>query len=239
MEDAKSSVGEIDLFTGVQEADVVHKHIVFRELSGIEEDVLASKKMSVSSKITRVLANCVQAFGTIQDRDTVNKMVRKMTIADRIFYLIQLRILSIGRDIQFVDKCPACGNEDKKDFDLNQVIMKDAPVATSLLKEVVLPSGKKVRLKVANGESEEKIEKATTDDNAATIGLFVRIDAIDDQPPSLVHVKQMSFKDRNALRKEIDALEGELDDTYKTSCPACGHEYEGDIPINGVDFFFP
>jgi len=239
MEEAKSQYAEVELFTGVLEGTEIHKKLLVRELSGIEEDVLASKKMSVSKKITTVLANCIIKFGTIEDRHVIMKMTDRMTISDRIYLLIQLRSISVSEVLEFTSTCPACSHEDKKVFELSQVHVKNPPTADDLFKDVVLPSGKKIRIKVADGSVEEKIEKATNESNAATIALFARCEALDDKPVNLVNIKTLSFKDRNALRKAIDELEGELDDKFRAQCPNCGHEYESEIPINGVDFFFP
>lgn len=239
MEGAKSPYVEVELKTGVLVDNTIHKSLFLREMAGQEEDILASKKMSVTKKLSTVMANCIIKFGSIEDRQTINSLVEKMVISDRVYLLMQLRAISLGNEYAFKSECPQCSHVDSKVFDLSKIEITDAPSADKLFKEVTLPSGLAIRLKVGTGQSEEVIEKSSNEDNAATMALFTRIDHIGDQKPTLFDVKKMSLKDRQALRKEIESFEGTVDDSYKASCPKCGHEYEGEVPMNGLDFFFP
>lgn len=238
MEGAKAAVGSCTLATGVKDKEgVVHKDIVFRELAGPEEDLLGSRKTKVSNKIHQILANCCQKIGTVEDRPTINDMVKKMVGVDRWLYLFKLRTLSLGKEYQFQTTCPQCGTEDKVLYDLEQIKVIKAPDAEKLIQEDTLPSGRTVRWRIADGGIEATIENNTMDDRAMTVALHARITELDDKPPSFTDVKGMSLRDRAALRKIIEEKEGQVDDEYDAVCPKCGHEYRDSLPMDPVDFF--
>lgn len=239
MDEAKSAINTVELPTGVSDENEIHKVITFRELSGYEEDILASKKMKTSAKMSLLMSNCIIKFGEVEDRQKINKFVKKMLITDRWFFLTQLRSLSLGNVYEFLSTCPSCGKDDKVFFDLNDLKITNPPKADVLYKEVKLPSGSMVRIKAADGFVEEKIETQSTDENAATIGMLARVSEINDRPATIDAIKSMKWKDRSALRKAIDKFEGEMDDKYKASCPHCSHEYEAELPMSAENFFFP
>lgn len=240
MEGAESAYSHTELATGVvDEGGEVVKSIVFREMAGYEEDILASKKMKTSVKMSTLMSNCIIKFGPHEKREVINKLVRKMTISDRWYFLTQLRIKSLGEGYKFKSLCPQCSHEDTLVFDLTKLKIKKAPDANKLFIEEKLPSGNKVRFKIADGEVEEKIENQANDENAATVGLYVRVDSINDEPVSLSDIKSLSWKDRTAFRKMIEDSEGDLDDKYKATCIKCSHEYESELPMDATSFFFP
>jgi hypothetical protein len=240
MDNARSSYGSCELKSGIYtEATGVIKNIEFRELSGMEEDVLASNKMSLSEKLTRVMSNCTIKIGTIEDRKTINEMIPKIMMADRWYYLVQLRILSVGAAYSFKAKCPSCEHVDAVDYDLNQMKVESSADISNPYREIKLPSGKVVRYRLADGTVDAKIESSSNDQNSATAGLYARIDTIDGQPVGIDKVKALVLKDRAALRADIDKNEGSIDDVVKFVCPECGHKYEGNLPLEGRSFFYP
>jgi len=240
IEGSKSAINSCELPTGVLHNNEVLTSVIFREMSGYEEDIMANKKMSTSKKLTNVIANCINKIGSIEDRSLINQFAEKMLITDRIFMLLKLRMASVDEIIRFESTCPECGKIDKKVFNLNNISFSGVPKATDLYKIVELPkSKKKLRIRAADAKVEEQIEKATNERNAVSLALFSRVDMIDDKPPAMVDILQLSTSDRTILRKSIDELEGKIDDEFKATCPDCGFEYTGSVPITGTDFFFP
>jgi hypothetical protein len=247
MEDAKSSLGSMELLTGVKlDSGEVVKHVVFRELAGVEEDVLASGTMPVSQKITTILANCTVELGPIKDQVEIRKLIEKVVIADRWNYLIALRCLSLGSNYTQSSKCPECDHEDKIMVDLRELGKDEhgnstikSPDATQLFHEFSLPNGKSIRWKIADGNTELKIEKMAREDNKATIGLYARCTEVDSKPASLADIKSLSMKERTAFRKEIEEKEGDFDDNFEATCPNCGATYKGKVRLEPQSFFFP
>ena len=235
MTDSRTTLGHCELPTGVEHEGHVLQSLHFREMAGPEEDLFANRKMSVSRKFTQVMQNCITKIGTHQDRTIINKCVEKMVETDRIYLLLQLRILSVGNEISFSSQCPECGKVDNKVFDLANITIKDPPHASNLFMDVEI-AGQKFRLKAADGKAEALIEKAQNEDKAISLAMFARIDSIDDRPASISDVIQLSLKNRKKLRDAIDKLEGRVDDKFDADCPHCGHHYVGEVPLAGPDF---
>lgn len=247
MEDAKSSLGSKELLTGVKlESGDVIKHIVFRELAGSEEDVLASGTIPVSQKITTILANCTLELGPVKDQPTIRKLIENLVVTDRWHYLIALRCLSLGSNYTQTSKCPECEHEDKIIINLNDLGKDEegksilrSPDAGNLFHEFTLPNGKSIRWKIADGHTELKIEKMAREDNKATIGLYARCTEFNSKPASLSDIKSLSMKERTAFRKEIEDKEGDFDDNFEAKCPNCGTTYKGKVMLEPQSFFFP
>lgn len=238
MEDAKAAVGEMTLATGWMIADQLVNTIKYRELAGPEEDILASR-MSVNSKMTSVMANCTLAIGSITEPHLIRKHIQNMLITDRWIYLVALRTLSLGSDYRFGVNCPNCQKGDQVIYDLRQIKIINAPKPDALFKEITLPTGKSCRIRAADGEVEATIERMSKDDNAPTVALFARVAEIGGQPADLVTIKNLPLRDRQAIRKAIDELEGDIDDKVMLKCPSCQHEHEAQLELSGANFFSP
>lgn len=237
MDGAKPSVSSVDLPSGFRIDDKIEKLIHFREMAGPEEDLLASK-MATSAKISQLMANCTTAIGAISDKQRIRKLMDEMVITDRWFYILQLRILSLGANYEFQTSCPSCSQEDKVIFDLNNIVVTNPPDPMNLYREFTTSRGTKIRWKIATGETEAKIEKMANDHNAMTVGLYARVTEINDKPVSMNDVLSLAYVERGDLRKEIDKCEGTFDDTYDAICPKCAHEYKGELRLDIRSFFY-
>lgn len=238
MEEAKAAVGEMTLATGWMIGGQHVNLIKYRELAGPEEDILASK-MSVNSKMTGVMANCTLAIGSITEPHLIRKHIQSMLITDRWIYLVALRTLSLGHEYRFGVNCPNCQKGDQVIYDLRQIKIINPPKPDSLFKEVKLPTGKTCRIRAADGDVESTIEKLSKDDNAPTVALFARVAEIGNQPADIATIKNLPLRDRQAIRKAIDELEGDIDDKVMLRCPHCQHEHEAQLELSGANFFSP
>lgn len=239
VEETKPVVGSLELPTGIKtETGEILKEIVFRELAGPEEDILVSQ-IPVSQKISLILSNCVKTFGGIDDAFKAKKYIDQIVETDRWMYLVRLRCLSLGPDYHFETTCPSCKAVDKKTADLSLLGVKAPPNVEQMYQETTLPSGAKVRWKIIDGTISAKIEKLATSSNAATVGLYARVTEFNDKPVALVDIKNLSLRDRNAFRKAIDEVEGELEDEIDCECPHCGHPYKVEMRLEPQSFFFP
>lgn len=235
MEGAKACVASCELPTGVVNEGQILKTVKFRELAGPEEDILASN-MPAAQKMTELMANCVMEFGNVSG-PKVKSLVEKMVITDRWFYLIQLRILSLGAQYQFETICPNCATKDKVRYDLMKVRVTNPPIANQLIQETVLPSGRRLRWRVMDAEIDAKVERIVTEKNKASAGLYARCTELDDKPPALSDIVGLSMRDRSTFRDEIDKKEGKVDDEYEATCPKCSHKYVGELQLDGKSFF--
>lgn len=239
MESTKPALGMCELPTGVNhETHGVLRDIQYRELAGPEEDILASN-LPASTKVTQMMFNCTKSIGPVDQPQELRKMIDKLVITDRLYYLVKLRAHSLGPQYQFELECPQCQVVDKVSFDLNQLKVDRAPKADELYKTITLPSGKIVRFKVGDGQTDAAIEKMAKPDNAPSVALFARVTEIDAKPVNFVDIKEMSMRDRGALRKAIDEAEGEFDDEFDAECPKCGNQYKGTMQLDAQSFFSP
>lgn len=239
MEETKPAVGSLELPTGVKsESGEVLKILMFRELAGPEEDILASQ-IAASQKISLILSNCSTKFGTLEDPFQIKRYVDQLIETDRWFYLVRLRCLSLGSDYQFETQCPECKQSDKKAVDISKMGVKNPPVIDKIFQETKVPSGHLIRWKIIDGTISAKIEKMATPNNSATIGLFARVTEFDNKPVTLADIKNLSMRDRNMLRNQIDEVEGDFDDEIDCACPHCGHEYKLEMKLEPNSFFFP
>lgn len=242
MEGAKSSVGSCELPTGVLRDDQkISKSVVFREMAGPEEDVLAAQSMSASQKISQILVNCTTDFDGERESSVIRKLIDKLVITDRWYLLTQLRCHSLGPRYEFKAKCPSCEHVEKLTVDLRETKVADAPHASQLFRDLELPSGKKVRWKVADGQVEAMIEQMAkkNPDKAATVALASRVTEIDGQPSTFAQVLNLSMRDRQVLRQAIDKGEGDFEDSFDAQCGACGTEYKVELQLEAESFFYP
>lgn len=237
MDNAKAAVGVVELPTGVLSGEQVLKGLKFRELAGPEEDILASN-MPASQKMTEIMANCTMEISGVLARNEIKSLISKLVITDRWFYLVQLRSLSFGSAYLTDVTCPACQAPGKETIDLNSIQVKNPPNAKELYGELVLPKTKrKIRWKVADGETDLKIEKMANQSKAASVALFARVTEVDDRPAAMSDVIDLPMSDRAALRKAMDDKEGEFDDEFDVSCQKCGHAYKAQMQLDGKSFF--
>ena len=102
------SQGTVELPCGyVDDEGKVHDQAMLRELTGAEEDILATPKMSGSEKMTRIIGNCLIKLGDIDKPG--KEIARKLTIGDRAVLLLAMRSVSLGAVYPFRVKCPSCG----------------------------------------------------------------------------------------------------------------------------------
>jgi hypothetical protein len=122
-------------------------------------------------------------------------------------------------------------------------------VGTNLF-EFLLPYSKKVvKFRFLTGRDEEEIlatsEKQkklglSTESSVTTSLLYsiVSIDGIEDRSKIASFVKMMPARDSLALRNYVRDNEPGIQMKQETSCPACGHSEEVNMPL-GVTFLWP
>ena len=103
VEEGKSSFSKVQLPTGLlDDQGVLHKEALLQEMTGREEDILSSPKMSAVQKTGQILENCVQSLGTYDHKSEKFKhYVKSLCLNDRLFLLIQIRIISLGKLFDF------------------------------------------------------------------------------------------------------------------------------------------
>jgi hypothetical protein len=235
----KSSVGIFELPCGYLAPDgELITEVKVREITGVEEDMLAAKNISGGKKITQLLGSCLERLGPMTDKPFLIQCARQLLIGDRSFLMMAIRRVTLGDDFPFTKECPKCEKESLFTVNLGQLDIRKMPDPKKRVYDEVLPSGKKVRWHCMSGKEEEAMSKVNNAD-ALSAALLVRLDMINDGPPGMSLIKSMSMKDREWLRERFDETEGGVDTTIQNVCPACGAEFEDQLDVGQTGFFFP
>jgi len=241
LENPKSTQGIFDLPCGYLASDgVLHTEVAIREMTGAEEDLLASTHMKPLKKYGELLARCVTRLGTLTDKGQLSLAVKNLTVGDRIFLLFAIRRVTLGDEYPFNEECPneACKKMNLYTINLADLEVKKMPEPAKRVYDLNLPSGGVFRFRVSTGADEERVDKFSGSEDAASLGILMRTELLNGEPPDLAKVKSMKWKDRQFIRKEWEKVEGGLDTGLDMQCPSCGAEFKRSVQVGG-SFFFP
>lgn len=257
--DPESNLIEVRVPTGLLVNENCLDLILLQELTGEEEDILASKSIPALRKMSMVLTNCIRQIGDITDRNVIRAAVDDLPSGDRQALIIALRRLSLenGHMYEMQARCDNCSKETgvTADLDSYPVDMPADPRVRTF--DDALPAGgkfKKFRWAVLDGHREqllEAIEKVVHDESGVTTQILGRLVSVDDHNfqiradskggirDAVAFVKKLRHKDLEAMRRAFAKHEGGLDLTTQWTCKHCGAEHEGMLDIAQPGFFFP
>jgi len=242
LERPKGSNGVFDLPCGYLDAEgELHREVQVREITGHEEDMLGSKTIPGYKKVGNLISACVTRIGNITDKKVLATIADELTVGDRVFLMFGIRRATLGDEYPFRGVCP---NDDCKyrglfTLDLSDLEVKEMPNPKKRIFDVTLPSGKRARFRPLVGRDEEELSKASNSDEAQSLAILMRLEMIEDQPPTIVMVKNLGMRDRNELRDSFDEVEGGIDTSLEMTCPICGTEFEEELDVGQAGFFFP
>lgn len=240
LSEIKSAVGIYELPCGwiSPEGELVTA-VKVRELTGREEDILASSSTPEHLKLNAILTNCVEAVGSITDRQKISQILLDLTSGDRVFLLFMIRLVTLGPLYPFAVTCPECSKENQPDVDLTQLEKKPMVDHLKRVFAVDLPSGKKVTWRVMNGRDDNAAAKSTKKDDLLSQNLLVRVTEIEGVLATMESVKSLGWSDRNFLREQFEEIEGGIDLTTTNTCASCQHEWDVQLDAGQLGFFFP
>jgi hypothetical protein len=220
----------------------LHKEALLQEMTGREEDILSSPKMSAVQKTGQILENCVQSLGTYDHKSEKFKhYVKSLCLNDRLFLLIQIRIISLGKLFDFKITCPHCNKPSNQTVSLEDFKVEGLKDPMMQTWSGVLPKSKKTyKCRIQDGYEEEKQEKNSKNENdILSLLIMSRLKELDGKPCTLDTVKKLPMMDRNYLRNEMKKSEGSIDNEVEIACPHCKEEFKTEIDIGSPSFFFP
>lgn len=241
---AKSSQGAFELPTGYLDAEgTLHTTLHVREMTGDEEDILASKRMQAHAKVQKILEACVTQVGTVtrEGNSDWSKVLRDLTATDRLFAVIKIREVTLGSAYTFKSKCPACSDVHEQAVSLSDFKVTPPKDPRARTWTGTLPkSGLSYTAKVQTGGDEAKLAKVEESKDLMSLGMMARVVSLGGkQPVTLGMVKNLSLADRAHLRRDFDAHEADIENKADVECPECGNEYETRIEVGDPNFFFP
>lgn len=245
METPKSGVGVFELPCGHlnEETQELVTQVELKEITGHEEDMLASKQVHPAMKMSLLLAGCVVRIGDVTDARTLRQMLQGLPVGDRVFLIFAARRVTLGNELPVRETCPACDVKHLYMIDLaNDLDVRKMRDPMKRVHDIVLPSGKMSRVRVSTGADEERMGKMmrkTQRADALSQSILMRMELLEGEKPTLQMVKSLSMSDRNFLRDEFQEIEGGVDTKLELDCPSCGNEWEKDLDLSAASFFFP
>ena len=213
--------------------------VSLREMKGHEEDILASKRIGGPEKITAILGNCITRIGNIAEPPIIRQLAAKLTITDRVYLMLTLRILSLGANYDFDVTCPKCGTPSSHKVRLDDLDVR--PPENKKVHEypLTLPSGKAVILRIMTAEDEVKLERGGMDRDSLSLAIIARLKTLNGQSPSIAEVKDLGLRDRCYIRDHYERIEGNVDTDIDAHCPSCRFDFKTSIDVGQPSFFFP
>jgi hypothetical protein len=239
LENAKSSQTLVELPCGYLDAEGVYKDVELREMTGNEEDLLASSAIPHHKKISALLSRCITRIGPYTDKGKIASIVQDLLLGDRIFLLFAVRRLTLGDEYPFRARCDSCNKEGSYLVDLSDLTIQEMPDPSKRIFDVELPSGIVVRFRCLTGRDEEESNKRPDNENRASVQIFTRVELINGQVPSMASIKNLSSRDRDFLRAKMEEVDGGVDTALELQCQFCNAEWSEDIEIGQPGFFFP
>lgn len=246
-EAARSSQATLELPTGyLDEQGRLHRAIVIREMDGRDEDLLANQKIPVGARLSRMIENCILSIGSHRQQDAGwSDIVQSLPVIDRLWILLQLRILTVGPIFSAKIQCPAegCQRYSLQNVDLNDLPVHGISEPEKRTYGGKLPkSGRDFVCRVMTGADESRLTKMAqkNPEDLVSIAIASRLVSLDAKSPvSIPDVKSLSLVDRQHLRNLFKKHEGEIDRDMECSCPHCGTEFRQEIDFDSPNFFFP
>jgi hypothetical protein len=220
--------------------------IEIKAMTAREEDILTSRALlKKGTVISELIKSCI-----------VKRSIDPLQLlsGDRNAVMVAIRITGYGPEYNVELECPECNIKSPHGFDLSSLPIRRLEIEPvqpgANIFEYLLPySKKKVQFKFMTGRDEEEImvmsEKQKklalgTETNVTTNLLYsiVSIEGITDRSKISGFVKNMPARDSLALREFIKDSEPGIIMRQDTTCPACGHSEEVNMPL-GVSFLWP
>ena len=246
-EEGKSSATVLELPSGyLDETGNLHREIYLREMDGRDEDILSNQKISMQSRMNKLTENCIISIGPFNKSDPRwPDIVLSLPVIDRLWIIMQIRILTVGPIFSAQVKCPdaECGKYSQQNVDLNEFEVKGLVEPEKRSYSGTLPkSGKAYVCKIFTGADEGKLSKVAQKNKEDLMSLAIssRLLSLDGRPaPSLNELKSLSVLDRQHLRNMFKKHEGEIDRSMECTCRFCDLEFTETIDLDTANFFFP
>jgi len=213
--------------------------VVVREITGAEEDMLASPKIKDYKKMGELIARCTESIGTITDRDEIARIIPQLLVGDRVYLFLLIRRVTLGDEYPFRSKCPECQAEGSFNVDLSALDVKSMADPIKRTLEVTTPRGRQVVMAPMDGVREERLSTFKNENDKATLALAARVVSLQGKPATIGDLKALSLSERNFLRDCYQQVEGGVDTTVEITCPHCNFDFKNELDVTQRAFFFP
>jgi len=221
--------------------------IEIRHMTAKEEDILTSRSLLKKGlAINRMLQNIIVD-------NSVN--VDTLLIGDKNAIIIAARISAYGADYETQVTCPACMNNSKYGFNLEELGVKYAEDIEEGIREegnnfiITLPKTKvHVEVRLLNGQDEKFLADATSmkrknnlPDSSLTDQFRIFIVSLNGHTEKQAindFVNNMPASDSRYLRTVYESVVPNVDMSQKFYCNSCDYEAAMEVPLS-AEFFWP
>ena len=191
-----------------------------REMTGADESLLTNRRLMKDGEgVNQVLRNCLVRLG---DRtELAAKDVLDLLSGDRLFLLVKLRQISFGDEVDLSLACPAKDCGEVTDVHIALDDLEVTPYGTEREFIFELPRTKKpIIFTLMDGHMEKRL--ASLKDPNLHSAMLMRVKEIDGKAPNRNSLAELPAFDLNALRAEMQRVDGGIDTTVHTVCSSCG-----------------
>ena len=230
-----------------------YREVVIDEMTGVDEENLASKKVrnNGAKAITLLLRRCIQEIPGVMERKK-NPMalcdeaiIRNMYVADRDYLMLCIRAISGKAETLLEYNCQACNAPQAEvvrvdNLDVYEWDDSDPEVYIELPRGFLDPTDNQYKNKLVwrfiDGKAQENISAAPENQmGSAMIVSGLRSVEGMDHLPSTEDVRRLSLRDREAIADAIVSCNVGADPNIECVCNACGDVQK--VEINLAAFF--
>ena len=233
---------------GLLNANIPNGRVTQRCMMVADQKYLTSSVSSSDNQIHQILQRT-----TTQPQDFD---IKDLSVADTLYMLFKLRILSYGNIYKFKTRCPVCGEVIEVSADLTTLNVNTLDDDYKDHLSVQLPHRKDtVHIKMLtnrdldniNNEIQRRKRKNTKDESDYVLRLVGSIESIDvvKDKSQLTHpidieryVSGLTDYDAATIIHARDSIQYGIDPVYETICPECRNSVSVDVGFT-KDFFRP
>ena len=222
--------------------------VEIRHMTAKDEDILTSRSLLKKGL----------ALDRLIDNILVNKQVRSMHLlsGDRSAIVIEARKYAYGNEYKTKITCPACGEQKRYLYDLNdkEIHYGEVPENVDTNERgnfvVTLPTSKfEIEIKRMTGKDEqemlEKVRKQNKQNNGVDTSLseqlktiMVSVNGDDRRSTCSYFAENMLSSDTRILREAYKKVNPDVKLKFDFQCRACDHEQDLEVALD-ADFFWP
>lgn len=239
---------------GYLNPEIPEGRIIQRCMMVSDQKFLAGSNLSSESTIQELLRRTTESPENID--------IGKLTLADTLYLMFKLRILSYGDKYKFTTRCPECGKKLDMSVDLSQLVVETLDPDFQKKLSVVLPrSGDTVYTRfvtnrdIADVKEEVNRRRKRTETNAEEDEFILRLasmitrielkevnkngDKVLEHPLDIqLYLETLTDLDATAIRATTDSVPYGISPTVEHKCPHCKEFVDINIQFSG-SFFRP
>ena len=237
-------VHDVPLLAGYVDKDgVLHTTFTYREMNGKDEEAIskADVRQNGAKMVNVLVERCVTQIGTLTKKECGARwgtVVRELLGGDLDYMAFKIRELSKGKEVEFIHKCPNCGNKlttivSTDEFQIKPYMGQSA-IDFSLVRGYKDGRGELHKdgiIRLPNGFDREIVTPLfKKNPSTAMTMMLTRLMAFNDGALVTQNlVNEMTLRDREILEKIIKENTFGIDTNIEIVCSSCGQDISGEV----------